>query len=76
MRTMRYHLTNLLSKFTQPAAKDPYMTDEAIAERQERLRQRQIAMRDEMMANGTHMLMGGNYTRGDSRVLREAGLVK
>ena len=76
MRTMRYHLTNLLSKFKQPAANDPYLTDEAIAERQERLKAKQKAMYEEMMANGTHMLMGRPYTRGDSQILRDAGLVK
>lgn len=77
MKTMRFHLTNLLSKFVHPAANDDvFVSDAEIANRQERLRQRQKAMYDEMMANGTHVHAGYRYTPGDSNVLRGAGLVK
>lgn len=56
------------------AANDPIIADHD--QRIERLKARQKAMFDEMMANGTHMLCGGNYKPGDSAVLRGAGLVK
>ena len=77
MKTMRYFITNLLAKFTKTAANDDlFVSDEAIAARQERLRQRQKAMYDKMMADGTHVHCGRAYKVGDSDVLRSAGFVK
>lgn len=71
---MAYHLTNFLHKML-PAANDSNFNDDH-EERVERLKAKQKAMFDEMMANGTHMFCRTDYTRGDSRVLRDAGLVK
>ena len=51
-------------------------TDEAIEARRAKLRQRQKAMYDQMIADGTHLFKRGKWSIGDSRILREAGLVK
>ena len=74
MRTMRYHLTNLVKMFAATPANDPYFDD--YEERVERLKAKQKAMFDQMMADGTHLYAKKNYMRGDSNVLRQAGLVK
>ncbi len=74
---MRFHniAARLIQVINPPkAANDPII--DGHEDRIARLKAKQKAMFDEMMANGTHMLCGGNYTRGDSRVLRDAGLVK
>lgn len=74
MRTMRYHLTNLVKMFSATPANDPYFDD--YEERVERLKAKQKAMFDQMMADGTHLYAKKDYMRGDSNVLRQAGLVK
>lgn len=71
--------TNIAARLIQLINPPQASNDSIIAEhdqRAERLKTRQKAMYDEMMANGTHMLCGKNYTPGDSTVLRSAGLVK
>lgn len=59
----------------QPAANDSTFVSEH-DQRVERLKAKQKAMFNEMMANGTHMFCRPTYHAGDSHVLREAGLVK
>ena len=76
MKTMSYYLQSLLSRFVPTPAVDPEMTDEAIEARRAKLRQKQKAMYDQMIADGTHLFKRGKWSIGDSRILREAGLVK
>lgn len=75
MKQIRFYITNLLNIFTRQAANDSAFVSEH-DQRIERLKAKQKAMFDEMMANGTHMFCRPTYHAGDSHVLREAGLVK
>lgn len=76
MKTMTYYIARVLTRVAPPPPVDPSMTDEAIEARQNRLRQRQKTMFDQMMKDGTHLFKKGKWTIGDSHILREAGLVK
>lgn len=76
MNTMTTHIRNLVARFAPQPPVDLHLTDEAIEARRAKLRQRQKAMYDQMIADGTHLFKKGKWTRGDSVILRDAGLVK
>ena len=76
MKTMSTIVVSLLSRFVPQPAVDPSMTDEAIEARRAKLRKRQHDMYQQMIKDGTHLFKKGKWARGDSVILREAGLVK
>lgn len=72
-------LINIAARVIQLVNPPQAANDSIIADHDQRveaLKAKQKAMFDEMMANGTHMYCRADYQRGDSRVLRDAGLVK
>lgn len=76
MTTMSTHIQALLSRFVSRPAIDPMMSDESLEQRRAKLRKRQEDMYQQMIADGTHLFKKGKWTRGDSVILRDAGLVK
>lgn len=76
MKTMTTHIRTLVARFVPALPIDPEMSDEALELRRSKLAAKQKQMYDQMMRDGTHLFKKGKWSIGDSRILREAGLVK
>lgn len=74
--SMIIQLRKMVDALSKVAANQSDFDDEAYQARVDRVKAKQKAMFEQMMADGTHLYAKRNYIRGDSNVLREAGLVK
>lgn len=73
--SMMIQIRKLADMLGKQAVNDTQYDDD-FQVRRARLAAKQKAMFDQMIADGTHIYCKTNYTRGDSSVLRDAGLVK
>jgi len=64
------------TRLTQAFVVQPAVNDDYYVARQAALRKRQQELKDQMLLEGTHIFVRRDYKPGDSRVFRDAGLIK